>query len=233
VPDFQKILSPTQTSDQPEQDLNVLSMQGSQAQTPEAPTGRESILPNMSLLELHEQFQLLDDDEKSFVRDSLEFGFRHHRNRRDLTSGDGMERQRRMTYNSDATFGDSMWEDEEEEQDIMDEEMKEEGSAIPPVALDVAHVPDLGRDSRYYEEPQDEIDLTARPEKKLSSIEEKRFVILQRLWGYYWYHVLTTVPFSAGIHYRMLQLRHRTRWSKKKTCHLILGPTMTRKSIMK
>ncbi|CAO3659803.1 unnamed protein product [Umbelopsis vinacea] len=174
MPDFQKILSPTQTSDQPEQDLNVLPMQGSQAQTPEAPSGRESILPNMSLLELHEQFQLLDDDEKSFVRDSLEFGFRHHRNRRDLTSSDGMERQRRMTYNSDATFGDSMWEDEEEEQDMMDEEMNEEGSAIPPVAHDVAHASDLGRDPRYYEEAQDEIDLTAKPEKKLSSIEEIR-----------------------------------------------------------
>lgn len=125
---------------------------------------------------MHEQFQLLSDDEKTFVRDSLEFGFRHHRYRKGLMSSDDLEKQRRQTYNSDATFGDSMWEDEE---DVMDDEMiTEEDVAISTTHQDVANRRgSYRRQSNQSAQEDDEIDLTVPAEQNLSYLKERRLVI--------------------------------------------------------
>ncbi|KAJ2964123.1 hypothetical protein NQZ79_g957 [Umbelopsis isabellina] len=134
-----------------------------QANIPSTPQGRDSILPDMSLNEIYEQFQLLDEDEQAFIRESLEFGFRHNRSRRGVLSSDDAEQQRRMTYNSDTTFGTSMWEDE-------DDDMGE------PQIPAQSHV--LGTSKRQsglrqeQEIDEDELDLTVKQIQKASAMDQ-------------------------------------------------------------
>ncbi|KAG2181266.1 hypothetical protein INT43_008849 [Umbelopsis isabellina] len=123
------------------------------ANIPSSPHGRESILPDMSLDEIYEQFQLLDEDDQAFIRDSLEFGFRHNRSRRGVLSSDDPEQQRRMTYNSDTTFGTSMWEDE-------DDDMGEPQIPAQSDVLSSSKRQSGLREEHVYEE--DEIDLTVK-----------------------------------------------------------------------
>ncbi|KAH8553060.1 centromere kinetochore component CENP-T-domain-containing protein [Umbelopsis sp. PMI_123] len=170
MPDFQKDPSPTQVPNQRDRSLADLIEQEGDIHfppTPQGEHGRESILPDMSLEEMHMRFQLLDEDEKTFVRDSLEFGFRHHRNRRGLLSSDDddIERQRRMTYNSDATFGDSMWEDDEEEKIDDNVSMNDEGAPSVPHLVDHHHK--LSREST------DEIDLTTQVQELAAKKEQQ------------------------------------------------------------
>jgi hypothetical protein len=171
VPDFQKDPSPTPRQDQIDHSLADLIGQDSDIHFPKTPQGghgRESILPDMSIDEMHARFQLLDEDEKTFVRDSLEFGFRHHRNRRGFVSSDDTERQRRLTYNSDATFGDSMWEDEDE---MMEDEVSMDEDIVPSRAhRDESHQK-VSRDS------SDEIDLTTQVHGELAAKREQPLVI--------------------------------------------------------
>ncbi|KAI8575971.1 hypothetical protein K450DRAFT_259234 [Umbelopsis ramanniana AG] len=165
MPDFQKDPSPTPRQDQMDHNLADVVGQDDDTHFPETPQGgRESILPDMSIDEMHARFQLLDEDEKTFVRDSLEFGFRHHRNRRGFLSSDEVEKQRRLTYNSDATFGDSMWEDE-------DELMEEEVSMDDDVATSKAHRGE--HQQKVSRESSDEIDLTMPVHNELAAKEEQ------------------------------------------------------------
>lgn len=145
-------------------DLGFENIPGeSPANIPSTPHGRESILPDMSLNEIYEQFQLLDEDEQAFIRDSLEFGFRHNRSRRGMLSSDDPEQQRRMTYNSDTTFGTSMWEDE-------DDDMGEpQILAQSDVLSSSKHQSEL-REEQVYEE--DEIDLTVKQTQKASAMDQ-------------------------------------------------------------
>jgi hypothetical protein len=166
VPDFRE---QTPIPGDAHSDLGFEDIPGeSQAGIPSTPHGRESILPDMSLHEMYEQFQALDEDEQAFIRDSLEFGFRHNRSRRGLLSSDDPEQQRRMTYNSDTTFGTSMWEDE-------DDEMEE--SEVPHIPLSAQADP-LGTNRRQSglrqkeEYDEDEIDLTARQSQKASAMDQ-------------------------------------------------------------
>ncbi|KAI9280156.1 hypothetical protein BC943DRAFT_340294 [Umbelopsis sp. AD052] len=168
MPDFQKDPSPSPRQEPTDHNLADLHEQDDDidfSETPERRHSRESILPDMSIDEMHARFQLLDEDEKTFVRDSLEFGFRHHRNRRGFLSSDDMEKQRRLTYNSDATFGDSMWEDEDE---LMEEEMDD--AVLPSKPHRDEHQQTVSRDSL------DEIDLTTQVHHELAAKEEQSLV---------------------------------------------------------
>lgn len=173
VPDFQKDPSPTPKQVDIEHSLEDLMGQDNEIQYAETPQGRrdrESILPNMSIDEMHSRFQLLDEDEKTFVRESLEFGFRHHRNRRGFLSSDDIERQRRLTYNSDATFGDSMWEDEDE---LMEDEVSINDDDVGPSRA--------RRDEQYQNVSRassDEIDLTTHVRDELAAKKEQPLVNL-------------------------------------------------------
>ncbi|KAG2185385.1 hypothetical protein INT44_002176 [Umbelopsis vinacea] len=165
MPDFQKDPSPSPRQEPTDHNLADLHEQDDDidfSETPERRHSRESILPDMSIDEMHARFQLLDEDEKTFVRDSLEFGFRHHRNRRGFLSSDDMEKQRRLTYNSDATFGDSMWEDEDE---LMEEELDD--AVLPSKPHRDEHQQTVSRDSL------DEIDLTTQVHHELAAKEEQ------------------------------------------------------------
>jgi hypothetical protein len=178
VPDFQKDPSPTPKQVEIEHSLEDLMGQDSEIQFPETPQGRhdrESILPDMSIDEMHSRFQLLDEDEKTFVRESLEFGFRHHRNRRGFLSSDDIERQRRLTYNSDATFGDSMWEDEDE---LMEDEVSMDDDVAPSRAHRDEQNQNVSRDS------SDEIDLTTHVRDELAAAKKEQPLVNRFYWGW-------------------------------------------------
>ena len=160
--------SPTPAKDHDQHSLSEVydPLEESHTQRQTTPHRRESILPNMSLLELNEQFQLLDEDEQAFIRDSLEFGFRHHRSRRGLMSSDDNDKGRRLTYNSDTTFGTSIWEDEE---DRVEEKSAPSVSSAIPVRVPGTKI---DRGVKEQVEQGDKIDLTAQESEKISSMEE-------------------------------------------------------------
>jgi hypothetical protein len=222
VPDFQKDPSPTQVPNQRDRSLADLIEQEGDIHfppTPQGEHGRESILPDMSLEEMHMRFQLLDEDEKTFVRDSLEFGFRHHRNRRGLLSSDDddIERQRRMTYNSDATFGDSMWEDDEEEKIDDNVSMNDEGAPSVPHIVDHHHK--LSREST------DEIDLTTQVQELAAKKEQQLVINFSPIFIDSLYTCVSNYfPCPTGKHYQIyLSSRHHLQlWNRRMTWQLIL-----------